>query len=133
MKTLDFLFYYFVRLFEVTDRRPVKTKSYPDQAAYALTICSTLWLILVNGVLEYVLFDTFKSKIPNLIFIVIGLGLYFLYRHIYIKKGRYNLILEKSDPKFNISDKAGRIIAVIVFFSSLLILMLTAIILHSIK
>ena len=130
MKTLDFLFFYFVRLFEVTDRRAVKTISYTDQAEYALSICSTLWLILANGVLEYILFDTFKSKIPKFVFIFIGMGLYFLYRQIYIKNKRYILILKKTDQEFNVSDKAGRIIVVIVFFSSMLILMLTTIILH---
>lgn len=133
MKTLDFLFYYFVRWFEISDRRPVKTKSYPDQAVYTLAICSIFWMLLIDLIFDFIVFNTFKSKIPNLIFIVIGLGLYFLYRHIYIKKGRYNFILEKSDPKFNVSDKTGRIITLMVFFSSLLILMFTTIILHSIK
>ena len=133
MKILDFLFYYLVRLFDVTDSKHIKFKSHPDQAAYVLTICSGFWLILINGVIEYFIFDTLKSKIPTFIFIIIGLLLYFVYRDIYIKKGRYNLILERSDPKFNVSDKAGRIIVVIVVFSSLLLLMLSAIILHSIK
>ena len=117
----------------MSDRGKEKTVSYPNQAVYALTKSSTLWLILINGVFEYFMLDTFKSKIPNFIFIIVGLLLYFVYRHSYIKKGRYNLILEKSDPKFGVSDIVGRTITLIVFFSSLLILMLTAIILYSIK
>jgi hypothetical protein len=133
MKIFDFLFYYFVQWFEVSDRRKVKTISYQDQAAYALAICSILYILLINSILEYILFNTFKSKIPNLIFIAIGLMLYFLYRYIYLKKERYKLINEMSDPKFNVSDRAGRIITLIVFFTSLLILLLTAIILHSIN
>jgi len=133
MRTFDFLFYYLVNFFDETDKKHVKFKSHLDQAAYVLTICSGLWVILINGIFEYVLFDTFKSKIPTYIFIIIGVLLYFVYRHIYIKKGRYNQILERSDPKFNVSDKTGRIIAVAVAFSSLLILMLTTIVLHNVK
>jgi len=133
MKTLDFLFYFFVRWFQVSDRRTKKTVSYADQAAYALTICSIFWVLFLDLVFDFVVFKTFKSKIPNVIFIIVGLLIYLIYRHIYIKKGRYNRILERSDPKFNVSDKTGRIIAVAVAFSSLLILMLTTIVLHNVK
>jgi len=48
MKTLDFLFYFFVRWFQVSDRRTKKTVSYADQAAYALTICSIFYLFGIS-------------------------------------------------------------------------------------
>jgi hypothetical protein len=132
MKAIDFFFYYLVQFFDVTDPKFTKFKSHTDQAAYVLTICSILWLILINEVLEYILFSTFKSKIPNLIFIAVGLGLYFLYRNIYIKKDRYNLILEEPMPRFNVSDISGRIIAVMVVLFPIIIL-IASLIINNIK
>ena len=131
MKLLDFLFYFFVRLITVMRIRKFKMERIPDQAAYSITICISLWIITINGIIDFCLFDTFKSKIPNIIFVIISILIYFLIRYIYIIKGRYNKLLEKNDPKFNISDKAGRIIVIIVFASSFLLLGFIAIILHS--
>ena len=130
MKILDFLFYYLARWFQVIDRRKTKTVSYPDQVSYTLAICCLFWLLLIDGVIEYFLFKTFDSKISKFVFIALGILVYFLFRHIYINNGRYDKILEMSDPKFNVTDKTGRIIAVLVFVFSFLILFLSAILLH---
>jgi len=133
MKLLDFLFYYFVCLFDKTDPKHVKFKSHLDQAAYVLTICSGLWLVLISGIVQYILFNQIKVNLPAYIFIFAGLLLYFFYRKIYIKEERYNQILQKRIAIFNVSEQTGRIIVVIVAFSSLLSLMLVAVLLHSIS
>ncbi len=130
MKILDFLFYYLVRWFQVIDRRKTKNVPYPDQVSYALAICCLFWLQLIDAVIEYFLFKTFVSKISKFVFIAFGILMYFLFRHIYINNGRYDKILEMSDPKFNVTDKTGRVIAVLVFIFSCLFFFLTAILLH---
>ncbi len=132
MKILDFLMYYFSHWLESTDRRKIKTVSYLDQSAYALTICSILYLLLIERIFEFILFNTFQFKMPIIIFVLIGLFIYFIFRHIYITKGRYNQILKKRDPKFSVSEKLGRTIAIIVFISPLFAIFFVTLFLHQI-
>ena len=132
MKALDFLFYYLARWFVLTDRRKKKTIPYPDQVAYSITICLLIYLFTIDEIIEYFLFHTFDSKIPLMAFVAVAMAIYFMLRHVYIIKGRYNLILEKNDHKFGVSEKAGIIIALVVFFSSVIVMILTTLILHKI-
>lgn len=132
MKILDFLFYYLVRWFNLVDRRKIKTVSYPDQVSYALAICFVFWLMTMDGLTEFIIFHSFSPKIPVYVFVVIALLFYVLLRYVYIKKKRYNLILDKTQPIFNVSDKTGITIAIITFFSGILTFMAVAIIIHSI-
>ncbi|MEI6821287.1 MAG: hypothetical protein WCL51_05095 [Bacteroidota bacterium] len=133
MIILDFLFYYLVLFTKNIDRRTVKTVSYPEHVSYLLGILLLIWLMTINGVIEFFLFNTFISKVPGLIFIILALLFMALLRYIYIKKGRFNRIMEKSEPRFKVSDKTGIIISVSFFFSSVAIFMLTAVILHKLK
>ncbi len=132
MKILDFFMYYFSRWLEFTDRRKKKATSYPDQSAYALTISLGMWIEIVDFVTEYFLFGTYISKIPLLLLVVVSMSFYFLLRYIYITKRRYDQILKMSDPKFSISEKAGRIIALIIFFFPFPVLVFVALLLHHI-
>jgi len=131
MIVLDFLFYYLVRWFEVSDRRKVKTGSYTDQTSYVLSICLGLWLMTISFTCQYFIFHTFKSKIPNYVFIILTLLLYFAIRHIYIVNKRYDLILKHTDYGHRISSKAGMTISLIFFFSGILSLLIMGIVLHS--
>ena len=131
MIILDFIFHFFVRWFQVSDRRKVKKVTYTDQASYAITICLLVWLILLNAIIEYFLFNTFKSKIPSFAFIILGVLIYFIFRYVYIINNRYSKIMQLNDPKFGISDKSGRIVVLILFFSSFIVFYLTAIVLHN--
>jgi hypothetical protein len=132
MKVIDFLFYYLARLMEITDRRKKKTVPYPDQVSYAISISSAVWIVVFDGIIEYYLFDSFVSKIPIIVYLSLTMFEYFWLRRIYIKKGRYERLLEMEDPKFGVSDKVGITIATVVFFLPLVALFFTALILHSI-
>ncbi len=132
MKVLDFLFYYLARLIEITDRRKKKTVSYPDQVSYAISISTAVWIVVFDGIVEYYLFGSFVSKIPLIVFLSFTIFQYFFLRRIYIKKGRYEKLLEMDDPKFGVTDKVGVTIATVVFFLPLVVLFFTALILHNI-
>ena len=133
MIILDFLFYYLVLFTKNIDRRTIKTVSYPEHVSYLLGILLLIWLMTINGVIEFFLFNTLISKVPGPIFIILALLFMALLRYIYIKKRRFNRIMEKSEPRFKVSDKTGIIISVSFFFSSVAIFMLTAVILQKLK
>jgi|SRR5579872_418944 len=131
MIVLDFLFYYLVRWFEVSDRRKVKTVSYADQTSYVLSICLGLWLMTISLTLQYFIYHSFKSKIPNYIFIVLILLIYLAIRHIYIVKKRYDYISKNGNYGETISTKAGMAISLTFFCSGILSLIIMAVVLHS--
>jgi hypothetical protein len=60
MKVIDFLYYYLVLWFEKRGKAidPI------SRAAYVLGIFSMFWIILIDGIIEYLLFKSFKSTIP---------------------------------------------------------------------
>jgi hypothetical protein len=131
MKLLDFLFFFLTRWFEVVDKRKTKTVSYPDQSVYALSICFTLWLLTINGFIDYFVFKTFKSKIPEYLFVIVALLIYLGLRHLYIAKDRYQMISNDSNRIFKVSEKKGIIISLVFFFSSIVALLVSAVVLHS--
>ncbi len=132
MKAVDFLFYYLARLIEITDRRKKKTVPYPDQVSYAIAISSAVWIVVFDGIIEYYLFDSFVSRVPLIVYLSLTLFEYFWLRRIYIKKGRYQMLLKMDDPKFGVSDKVGITIATVVFFLPLVALFFSALILHNV-
>ncbi|UBM61599.1 hypothetical protein LA303_09245 [Candidatus Sulfidibacterium hydrothermale] len=132
MKALDFLFYYLAHWLEISDRRKKKTVSYPDQVSYAISISSAVWIVIFDGIIEYYMFDSFVSKIPLVVFLAVTIFQYFWLKRIYIKRGRYQKLLEMADPKFGVTDKVGEIIAIVIFFLPLVVLFFTALILHHI-
>ena len=129
MKIIDFLYYYLVMWF----KKRGKVIDPIARPAFALGICSLLWFMTIDGIIEYVLFNTFKTRIPKIIPVILGIAIIYFLEYIYVKRKRYYLILERDDPKFNVSDKSGMIISIIFVLFSLAFLMLTAIILHGIK
>ena len=134
MKTLDFLFYFLVRWLQKIDRRTTKTVSYPERVSYILAMCFLCWLMTIDAILEYLLFNgTFVTKVPLPLFIILAMIVIYLLKYIYIKKERYNHILGKSDPKFNMSYKLGITISLLFFFFTFAVFMLLVIILHSLK
>jgi hypothetical protein len=132
MVILDFLFFYLVRWFKISDRRKRKTvSSYPDQTSYVLSICLGLWLMTICLTSQYLIFHTFKSKIPNYVFIILTLLIYLAIRQIYIVNKRYDLILKHRSYGESISFNAGMTISLVFFFSGILSLIIMAIVLHS--
>ena len=133
MKILDFLFYYYVNFYDKIDSKNKKFSSHTDQASYVLTMCFLIWLIEFDLCLEYLLFKTYVSIIPVLIMVTLGMIMYFYFRKIYIIKGKYNLLKKNSELIYNVTNKTGRIIVVVFPFFSLMLLFITAIIIHSLK
>ena len=131
MMVLDFLFYYLVRWFEVSDRRKVKTVSYTDQTSYVISICLGLWIMTISFTFQYYTYHSFESKIPNYIFIILILLIYLAIRYIYIVKKRYDYISKYKNYGEKISTKAGMVISLMFFCSGILSLLTMAIILHS--
>ena len=132
MKIFDFLFYYLVNWYDWLDPKSKKFKSHKDQAAYVITIIIFLYMLIIDIIVEYWSVVSFSSKIPLYVYVAICLFAYLILRYIYITKGRYDQILKMSDPKFSISEKAGRIIALIIFFFPFPVLVFVALLLHHI-
>lgn len=129
MKIIDFFYYYLVMWF----KKRGKVIDPIARPAYALGICSILWMITIDGVIEFSLYHTTDLKMPKFVFFIVGLAIIYLLQYIYVKRKRYYLILERNNPKFNVSDKSGMIISIIFIFLSLGVLLITSKILHSIK
>jgi hypothetical protein len=129
MKVIDFLYYYQVLWF----KKRGKVLDPIARPAYALGICSLFWMMAIDGIIEYILFNSFNARIPKFVFVIVGIVIVYLLEYVYVKKKRYYLILEKDDPKFNVSDKSGMIISISFIIFSLFFLLGSAIIVHSIK
>ena len=129
MKIIDFLFYYLVKWFE---KRQQKFKRIDpiEKACYGLGISVLLWLMCFDMVVEYFVLESFKSIIPNYVFIIVALFFMWLFKYIYITKGRYKSVLETNEDGFNVSEKTGITISIIFVFLSLLIPMAIVVLLH---
>ena len=129
MKIIDFLFYYLVKWFE---KRQQKFKRIDpiEKTTYGLGIAVLLWILCVDMIVEYFIFKSFKSIIPNYVFVLLALFFMWLFRYIYITKKRYLSILETNEQGFGVSEKTGITISVIFVFFSLLIPMAITILLH---
>lgn len=129
MKILDFLFYYLVKWFEKRQQK-FKRIDPVEKTVYGLGIATILWIMCFDSILEYYLFKSFKSIIPNFIFVIVALFFIWLYKFIYITKGRHKYILETYKQGFVASEKTGITISIIFVFLSLLIPMAIAVLLH---
>ena len=129
MKIIDFLFYYLVKWFE---KRQQKFKRIDpiEKTTYGLGIAVLLWILCVDMIVEYFIFKSFKSIIPNYVFVLLALFFMWLFRYIFITKKRYLRILETNEQGFGVSEKTGITISVIFVFFSFLIPMAITILLH---
>jgi hypothetical protein len=129
MIIIDFLYYYLVLWFEKVGK---KINPY-SRTSFVLGVSSLIWFITIDGIFEYALFNTTHLRTPKIVPIIIGIAIAYFLDYIYVKKKRYDLILKRDDPKFNISDKWGKIISLSFFAFTFLIFFMAAIIIHAIK
>jgi hypothetical protein len=131
MKILDFLFYYLVKWFK---KRQQKFKRIDpiEKTCYGIGITALLWLMCFDMVIEYFVLKSFKSIIPNYVFVIVALFFMWLFKYIYITKERDKDVLETNEDGFNVSEKTGITISIIFVFLSLLIPMALAVLLHKI-
>ena len=129
MKILDFLFFFLVKWFEKRQQKFRRIDPI-ERTSYGLGIATMLWIMCIDTVIEYYLFDSFKSIIPNFIFVFAGLLFMWFYKYIYINKERFKRILETREQGFGVSEKTGIAISITFVFLSLLIPMAIAVLLH---
>jgi hypothetical protein len=131
MKIIDFIFYYLIKWFE---KRQQKFKRIDpiEKTCYGLGISVLLWLMCFDMVVEYFVLKSFKSIIPNYVFVIVAIFFMWLFKYIYITKGRYKSVLETNEDGFNVSEKTGITISIIFVFLSLFIPMALAVLLHKI-
>lgn len=129
MIVTDFLFYYLVIWFR---RRQQKFRRIDpiEKTTYGLGLITIFWIICLDMIIEYFVFRSFKSIIPNYIFVIIALFFMWLFKYIYVVKGRYNRLLETHKQGFNVSENTGIRLSIIFVFLSLLIPMMIAVLLH---
>lgn len=129
MRIIDFLFYYLVKWFEQRQQK-FKRINPIEKTVYGLGISTLLWILCFDMIIEYFVLTSFKSIIPNYVFVIAALFFMWLFKSIYITKGRYKRILETHKQGFGVSERTGITISIIFLFLSLLIPMVLAVILH---
>jgi hypothetical protein len=134
MKIVDFFYYYFVRwITKMREKKQVRMEIIPFQAASGIAFSLLFYSMSIERIINFIVFDTNKSYIPGIVFISIPLVVGGLLDYIYMNRGRYLKIQERSDPKFGVSDKAGRMIAMFTFIFAPIFMVLSAIILYSLS
>ena len=135
MKILDFFYYYFVRMItKMREKKQVRMEIIPFQAASGIGFSLLCYLFSLESIFNFFVFGDQKSThIPNVVFMSIPFIVGGVLDYVYIKKGRYLKIQERNDPKFGISDKAGRMIALFTFIFAFISVILTVIILYLLK
>jgi len=111
MKVLDFLYYYVVQMITSARIRKYRMDRIPDQAAYLISLCFITLMFTIGTLFEYFYLNTLEAQFSEFSFVLIGLIIYFWMRHIYIIKGRYELILNKDVTIYEISANKGKMIA----------------------
>ena len=92
------------------------------------------YLLGFESIFNFFVFGNQKSThIPGVVFMSTPLVVGGLLDYIYMKRGRFLKIQERSDPKFGVSDKAGRMIAMFTFIFAPIFMILTVIILYSLE
>ena len=130
MRIIDFLFYYLsVRIHKTNKKYGIRRIDHIAWSCYILGIFTIVWLLHIDRIVEFLIFHLFKSRIPKLYFVLIGICLMVLFNYVYIEKGRYNRILEKQNsesPLFNISIKTGTVMGATGAVAGGVVIVLTA-------
>ena len=131
MRVLDFFCYFWYRWYQ--NRKMSKSKIFTDfdNAINAFTMQFAIILMLLSILYEYFVNNKTEIGIPKYPFIILVTVFYFFLRVIYINRGRLSQMIEKDDLRFNIPEKSGRVLPVIILIFTLLTFFILAIILHS--
>jgi len=131
MLIFDFLYYYLMLWFNKRQKH-FKTMIPYERVSYGLGIMMLLWILCIDHIVEFFVFDNFKSIIPIYIYILIAITLMWVFDYIYIKRRRYQRIVIPKYQKRNLPDKTGIIISISVVILSLLIPMALAVLIQTI-
>jgi hypothetical protein len=101
-----------------------------ERLSYVMGIITILWILCFDTIVEYFVFGSFKSIIPNYAFVLMALFFMWLYKYVYVTKKRYERNIEISVHKYNITEKTGITISIIFVFLSFLIPMIVIVLLH---
>jgi hypothetical protein len=131
MTIFDFLYYYLMLWFNKRQKHFKKMIPY-ERVSYGLGIMVIVWILCIDHIVEYFIFDSSRSIIPNFIFVIIALALMWLFDYIYVKKKRYENIVLPRYHESNISEKIGILISISTVILSFLIPMAVAVLIQSI-
>jgi hypothetical protein len=101
-----------------------------ERVTYVMGIITIVWIIFFDKIIEFYFFGSFKSRIPNFVFVIAALFLMWLYKYVYITKKRYEKYLKSNNHKFTISEKEGISISIVFVFLSFIVPMIVIIIFH---
>lgn len=119
MRIFDFLFYH-IALYYEKNPRTLTWSSPAQRAGYALGLTAISWLMALQFFIEIDILKTTQYGI-SIIHLILAVGLIYLFRYIYEKKGRYELTKSSKYRPFDINDSSGITVSwIIVFFSFML-------------
>jgi len=119
MIVFDFIFYYLTYWF-TKNKEKLSWSSPPERTTYAMGLMTMGLIYSISEYFELGNIKAFQFHIPKLALLGIGLFAIMLYDYIYIKRGRYQIIVVLVPGKFRISDDIGAVICIIITFLSIL-------------
>lgn len=114
MNILDFLVYY-TKLWYDDRKENLKWSSPIEKAIYFISLSTVFFLIAILEVIEYFVYHNDNIHLPLLPGVIFTFFISYIYKHVYIKKGRLNMILTTS-KKSNFSDSTGKLLSLIILF-----------------
>jgi len=105
---LDFLFYYLTYWFE-KNKDKLSWSTPLQRSSYAIGLATIALIFSVTQILGFTIYKNNDFHFPKLLFVLLGLGIMWLYDYVYIKRDRYQQIYSKYNNTIN--KGAGIIIA----------------------
>ncbi len=130
MKLIDFLFYCnykWTMRYSSTETNKLYAGSF---AALSIAISFMIWGTTLARIIEFYWHHTQLHATQLLIYDAFAIGIFFLLKYIYVKKGRLGMIINTETPMFNIEDKSATKFVFITGFTSFLIFILVPILLN---
>jgi len=129
MIILDFLFYFSSLHFASINSKYGIKKLKPVEGARNLLFISTfLWLFIIFKIINYFIFhNPISLGIHWTWIMLISITIYGSLNYIYVEKKRFNMISERENGlnrKFKISEKSGRLIAILYVYTVQLIIII---------
>jgi len=96
MIILDFLFYYLTYWFD-NNKDKLSWSTPLQRSSYALGLETIALIYSITQIIEITKSNNTNFHFPKLLFLLLGLGIMWLYDYIYIKKNRYGTITPMFD------------------------------------
>ncbi|WP_419701273.1 hypothetical protein [Mucilaginibacter sp. NFX135] len=112
MIILDFLFYYLTYWFD-NNKDKLSWSTPLQRSSYALGLGTIALIYSITQIIEITKSNNTDFHFPKLLFLLLGLGIMWLYDYIYIKKNRYGLITPMFD-RFPNKDNSVTISIIVV-------------------